>query len=325
VSNFFVKINKTGVPAETINPQSGADWETGQFIAPKAKRLNPDPRGKLKKLPAKDPQKGDGVYIWVNQISKGYGLTARGTITEVRQTGGNITFLLRDVELLGPPYLHCFAGDRPRQFARGTWRAAVTETENHFLHHVHSDRRVRTIELSDDNVTELTSVLESSGVSSIFALSSAIASNGSPQAPSISNFVGSGLQENAQITIEDEFQLAEKSVISQHTRDVISRDLPTFAAEGMTAERWTKIRLRAMWLADKFISERVRASSLHCDDCGFDPKTRDDLSSIKPRSLLDVHHKDPLAEGERYTTTADFALLCPTCHRIAHSLIRLSH
>src|ERR1700722_19952930 len=127
VSTFFLKINKTGVPAENVNPQSGEEWETGQFIAPKAKRLNPDPRGKLKKLPATDPQKGDGVYIWVNQISKGNGLTAFGTITEARQTGRNIAFRLKDVELLGPPFLHCLKGNRPRQFARGTWRVAVTE------------------------------------------------------------------------------------------------------------------------------------------------------------------------------------------------------
>ena len=56
------------------------------------------------------------------------------------------------------------------------------------------------------------------------------------------------------------------------------------------------------------------------DHFAFDPKNKPELAGIRPRSLLDVHHRNPLEEGVRYTTTADFALLCPTCHRIEHAL-----
>jgi hypothetical protein len=43
---------------------------------------------------------------------------------------------------------------------------------------------------------------------------------------------------------------------------------------------------------------------------------------VRPRSLLDVHHRHPLYEGSRVTTFADFALLRPTGHRFEHALLR---
>jgi 5-methylcytosine-specific restriction enzyme A len=93
--------------------------------------------------------------------------------------------------------------------------------------------------------------------------------------------------------------------------------------EGLTAEQRQKVRLRAAWLADRFIRGRRNAGTMICDDCGFDPRSRINGAAIKPRSLLDVHHRDPLAEGRRYTTERDFELLCPTCHRFKHALMRL--
>jgi 5-methylcytosine-specific restriction protein A len=87
-----------------------------------------------------------------------------------------------------------------------------------------------------------------------------------------------------------------------------------------------QLRIRAAWVADKFILQRQRAGKLCCDRCGFDPSTRADLSGVRARTLLDVHHKNPLEEGKRYTrpTELDFALYCPTCHRIEHALLALS-
>jgi 5-methylcytosine-specific restriction protein A len=129
---------------------------------------------------------------------------------------------------------------------------------------------------------------------------------------------------NARIGIEDEFERAERSEINSRTRALIADDLPISTPEGLTKERWQRVRLRAMWLADRFIRSRQAAGTLRCDSCEFDPSTRSDLSGIRPRTLLDVHHKDPLAEGVRYTTISDFSLLCPTCHRIVHARMRAS-
>lgn len=127
---------------------------------------------------------------------------------------------------------------------------------------------------------------------------------------------------NAWIGIEDEIRLAEESEIDPRTQKSINSDLTDGALEGMTEERKSKVRRRAAWIADKFIRERRRSRTLHCDDCRFDPATVLDPTKVSPRSLLDVHHKNPLDEGERYTTVKDFALLCPTCHRVEHQRIK---
>jgi 5-methylcytosine-specific restriction protein A len=127
---------------------------------------------------------------------------------------------------------------------------------------------------------------------------------------------------NAWIGIEDEFVSAERSEINPDTERAIGRDL--VGLEGMDHERLAKVKRRAAWIADKFIIERQRVGNLACDDCAFDPSKLAAEVGVKPRGLLDVHHKNPLDEGIRYTTTADFALLCPTCHRVEHVRLRRS-
>jgi 5-methylcytosine-specific restriction protein A len=133
---------------------------------------------------------------------------------------------------------------------------------------------------------------------------------------------------NAWIAIEDEIKAAEASDIPGDVAWDIGDDMPPTAAasaiEGMTEERWVKIRKRAAWLADRFVRERARAGTLHCDHCAFTPATSPRLAGVKvrPRSTLDVHHLHPLDEGKRRTTSSDFALLCPTCHRIEHLLLK---
>jgi len=121
---------------------------------------------------------------------------------------------------------------------------------------------------------------------------------------------------NAWIGIEDEFEQAEQSEIDSKIVRTIGQDLA--ALEGMEEERLTKIKRRAAWKADEFVRRRRRAGTLQCDECAFDPTALAAELRVKARRFLDVHHKHPLEEGIRYTTTADFALLCPTCHRVEH-------
>jgi 5-methylcytosine-specific restriction protein A len=129
---------------------------------------------------------------------------------------------------------------------------------------------------------------------------------------------------SAWIAIEDEIAMAERLPAPDRIVRRINEDLSNSAVEGMTTERWAKIRMRAAWVANKFVLERQRKGKLLCDDCGFDPVERLKGLPLKPRSLLDVHHLHPLDEGIRRTTTSDFALLCPTCHRLTHALARLT-
>jgi 5-methylcytosine-specific restriction protein A len=129
---------------------------------------------------------------------------------------------------------------------------------------------------------------------------------------------------NAWVGIEDEAVMAAGSEISEKLQRDIDRDLAASAMEGLTEEQRSKVRRRAAWLADRFLKQRRRTGTLTCDECAFDPATRVAGTRIQPRTLLDVHHRNPLAEGQRYTTTLDFELLCPTCHRFKHAVMRLS-
>jgi 5-methylcytosine-specific restriction protein A len=127
---------------------------------------------------------------------------------------------------------------------------------------------------------------------------------------------------NAWIALEDEMAAVDASEITRRSLQLMERDLDLSALEGESEERKARIRKRAAWLADRFIRQRQRDSSLHCDLCNFDPATVLNAAVLRARSALDVHHKHPLEEGVRYTSTDDFALLCPTCHRMEHQLMK---
>jgi 5-methylcytosine-specific restriction protein A len=125
---------------------------------------------------------------------------------------------------------------------------------------------------------------------------------------------------NAWIGIADEAGMAEQSQIDRRTQKLIDQDIGASALEGLTQEQRAMVRKRAAWIADRFIRNRTRTGQLFCDNCGFDPVTKIDGTAVKARSLLDVHHMNPLEEGIRYTTEADFCFVCPNCHRFMHRL-----
>lgn len=127
---------------------------------------------------------------------------------------------------------------------------------------------------------------------------------------------------NAWIAIEDEIAAAEASEIPARVQQLIDIDLGITALEGETEEQRSKRKRRAAWLANRFVLQRVRANSLHCDLCKFDPASVINSGILRTRSALDVHHKFPLEDGIRYTSLQDYALLCPTCHRMEHQLLR---
>ena len=54
----------------------------------------------------------------------------------------------------------------------------------------------------------------------------------------------------------------------------------------------------------------LRHYGAKCMACPFTPRVD---------SQLDVHHLDPIAEGERKTRLEDVVVLCANCHRLAHS------
>jgi predicted HNH restriction endonuclease len=61
---------------------------------------------------------------------------------------------------------------------------------------------------------------------------------------------------------------------------------------------------------------RLRGKNLTCDGCGVDLAAE---YSSQHRRVVEVHHVRPLARGPRQAKgTADFNVLCPTCHRVVH-------
>ena len=127
---------------------------------------------------------------------------------------------------------------------------------------------------------------------------------------------------NAWIALEDEMAAVDASQITPQSLQFLEKDLKFTAFEGQTEERKAKMRKRAAWLADAFIRKRRRDGALHCDLCSFDPAKILNSEILTARSALDVHHKYPLEEGTRYTSTDDFSLLCPTCHRLEHQVLK---
>jgi hypothetical protein len=103
---------------------------------------------------------------------------------------------------------------------------------------------------------------------------------------------------------------------------LIDEDLCDWALEGLSVVQKAKRRQRAYKLALRFINDRLQRGSFFCDACTFDPITKTRGTSINPRSLLDVHHINPLTDGVRKSRLTDFRLLCPNCHRFEHALLR---
>lgn len=117
--------------------------------------------------------------------------------------------------------------------------------------------------------------------------------------------------------IAGEIEIAER----RRTQELIFEDLAS-AFEGLPKDQKIKMLSRERRLADNFIRHRIERGALSCDNCGFDPASKVAGTVIPPRSLLDVHHKNPLRAGVRKTELADFSLLCPNCHRLVHVKIR---
>lgn len=88
--------------------------------------------------------------------------------------------------------------------------------------------------------------------------------------------------------------------------------------EGRSMQRNVIVRGRSASVRDHCLSRHKPV----CVSCGFDP-----IVCLGPeyRSILEVHHLDPIAASEPGRMTdpeIDCRPLCPTCHRIAHHGMR---
>lgn len=94
-----------------------------------------------------------------------------------------------------------------------------------------------------------------------------------------------------------------------------SADESVSALEGALRTRMVRHRLRERGLREAKLEEfRAAYGRIHCEVCGLD--------FFQAFSVLyaEVHHLKPLADqaAPRLTRTADLAVLCANCHRVAH-------
>jgi len=61
----------------------------------------------------------------------------------------------------------------------------------------------------------------------------------------------------------------------------------------------------------KIVEKRKELDSYTCQICDY-------KMSIDGKYIIECHHLNPIALGERETSLNDLASLCPTCHRIVH-------
>ena len=103
--------------------------------------------------------------------------------------------------------------------------------------------------------------------------------------------------------------------------------LPEADEDGVYQENTVRMRAhsrreRARGLRDKVIARaRRRHGSLRCEACGCEERTG--LGRIAAAEF-EAHHREPLAgsDGVRTTRVGDFAILCASCHRLIHALMR---
>ncbi len=83
------------------------------------------------------------------------------------------------------------------------------------------------------------------------------------------------------------------------------------AVEGTARLVEARLLLRDAGIAERFWRNHLTAQGGigRCAGCEF---THPD------RGMFDIHHAQPLAQGQRTTTLADLLVLCPRCHRTVH-------
>lgn len=90
--------------------------------------------------------------------------------------------------------------------------------------------------------------------------------------------------------------------------------------EGGLRYRTRKEPVRNQRLVDAALAENLaRHGAYRCEECGYEPTNDPKVKRGAERGMLDVHHLEGIATGERETTLEDVIVLCPLCHRREHA------
>jgi len=66
------------------------------------------------------------------------------------------------------------------------------------------------------------------------------------------------------------------------------------------------------------VRHRLEMDNYKCQHCGF-PKFTNSEMSLKA-VLVEIHHINPIQDGERETKIEDLISLCPNCHKLIHAI-----
>lgn len=102
---------------------------------------------------------------------------------------------------------------------------------------------------------------------------------------------------------------------SSLSADIRESDCVWSNGKGREVERQevtTKVPVRDMALRNACLKEKGRV----CIICGFDGSK---VYGKNFNNVIEVHHKNPVSNGVRVTTTEDLIPVCPNCHRALHS------
>ena len=129
---------------------------------------------------------------------------------------------------------------------------------------------------------------------------------------------------------KDKFQRNLERTLAQRRElkefmEILVPDIELVGAEGAvkTELKWHKKRERDKNFVNKY---KLKYSNIkRCPACNLDIMKE---YAIRPIEVLELHHIAPLSQNKtdrnRKLTEDDVVLLCPTCHRVIHKLMRES-
>jgi predicted HNH restriction endonuclease len=95
---------------------------------------------------------------------------------------------------------------------------------------------------------------------------------------------------------------------------------PEWKFDDSTSNEGTK-KIKSHFVSERDSSLRMRKIAAGGSICEICTINHFNGSLIYP--IIDVHHDNPLANGERPTDLDDLSILCPTCHRAIHAAMRI--
>lgn len=111
-------------------------------------------------------------------------------------------------------------------------------------------------------------------------------------------------------------------VTSEHQNEIVDY-IDREYLEGDVKHKAHRHRERSPKLRKDLLKKRKSQGGLECDICGYNGEG---LSEDIVDSAFEAHHVKPLqeCEGQQNTKLSDMSLLCATCHRLLHRLMKVS-